>query len=58
MNVLQVLAITTIVYFGFVTFWVTKMEDFLHAPNDEQIDGAGDSSAAEPEIDNSRKGDR
>lgn len=36
MNVMQVLAITTVLYFVFVAFWITKMEDFLEAREVEQ----------------------
>ncbi|WP_336365160.1 hypothetical protein [Halalkalicoccus salilacus] len=29
MNVLQVLTITTVAYFGIVTVWILKMEEYL-----------------------------
>lgn len=38
MNVIQVLTLTTIAYFLFVTFWILKMEDYLQTREERQYE--------------------
>ncbi|KYH24563.1 hypothetical protein HAPAU_35460 [Halalkalicoccus paucihalophilus] len=38
MNVIQVLTLTTIGYFLFVTFWILKMEDYLQTRAKQQYE--------------------
>lgn len=41
MNVLQVLLVTTIVYFIAVTIWVMKIEDILEESSERRVSEGG-----------------
>lgn len=41
MNVLQVLLVTTILYFLAVALWVWKMEDLIEASSERRADNGG-----------------
>lgn len=42
LTVIQVLTITTVLYFVMVAFWILKMEDFLKTREEEYEEGTGE----------------